>query len=115
MWIPKSPSGKPTTPRPQNCDFETVQQLINRRRWNTNIIFRLFNKTDAERMFNISISLSDREDSNYWKYSEEGEYTVSSGYKGIIEESSGRNKETETSGTSFAEGSQQSKQIWNTL
>ena len=64
-WIPVSPSGQPTTPRPPNCEFVFVQQLINQSRWNTNVIFRLFNKTDAERILSIPISLAGREDSNY--------------------------------------------------
>lgn len=73
------------------------------------MIFRLFNKTDAERILSIPISLTGREDSNYWKHSEGGEYTVRSGYKRLIEESSGINKGKETAGTSFDAGSKQSR------
>lgn len=114
-WIPESPSGKPTTPRPNNCDFETVQQLINHRRWNRNTIFRLFNQTDAERILNIPINLSDREDFNYWQLSAGGNYTVSFGYKWPMGESSTRKENREAARTNFEEGSQQSKQIWSTL
>ena len=114
-WIPQAPNGKPSTPRPQNCEYDTVQHLINNKRWNSNVVFRIFNKSDAEKIHSIPVSLAGREDSNYWKYSEGGEYTVRSGYKRLMTESSSSNTKKENAGTSLEAGSSQSNQLWNTL
>nr|XP_027102916.1 uncharacterized protein LOC113724190 [Coffea arabica] len=106
-WIPQAPNGKPSTTKPQNCKFETVQQLITNKRWNSNLVFRLFNKSDAMRILSIPVSLGGREDSHYWGYNEGGEYTVRSGYKRFMKESLGSSNSKEMAGTSMEAGSNQ--------
>nr|XP_027086514.1 uncharacterized protein LOC113708252 [Coffea arabica] len=115
-WIPGSSSGKPTTPRPLNSDCKMVHELINQQRWNRNTIFKYFNHKDAEKILNIPLSLTGREDSYYWQHNAGGNYTVSSGYQFLMKERSEAEKEqVEAVGSSIREGSQQAKQMWKTL
>nr|XP_027095012.1 uncharacterized protein LOC113715059 [Coffea arabica] len=111
-WIPQAPNGKPSTTKPQNCKFETVQQLITNKRWNSNLVFRLFNKSDAMMILSIPVRLGGREDSHYWGYNEGGEYTVRSGYKRFMKESLGSSNSKKKAGTSMEAGSNQTKAIW---
>ena len=49
-------------------------------RWKRQIIFKAFNNQDTKKILQIPISLSGREDSNYWIRSETGQYTVKLAY-----------------------------------
>ncbi|XP_027126082.2 uncharacterized protein [Coffea arabica] len=115
-WIPGSSSGKPTTPRPLNSECKMVHELINQQRWNRNTIFKYFNHKDAEKILNIPLSLTGREDCYYWQHNAGGQYTVSSGYQFLMKERSEAEKEqVEAAGSSIREGSQSARQMWKTL
>lgn len=115
-WILETITGKPTTCRSSNSELEMVDELICHNRWNRNIIFRTFNRNDAERILNIPLSLSGREDSYYWQPQAGGMYTVNSCYKFLMKKNrSARRCNSEGAGSSYAEGSQQVAQMWNTL
>ena len=58
--IPRSISSKPASPRPLNSDLKMVHELISHKSWNRNTIFRTFNKSEAERILNVSLSLTGR-------------------------------------------------------
>ena len=45
------------------------------------MIYKVFNKDDAEHILNIPISLLDREDNMIWTHNNNGQYTVANGYK----------------------------------
>ena len=115
-WIPGTITGKPTTRRSSNCELRIVDELICHKRWNRNIIFRTFNRNDAEKILSIPLSLLGREDSYFWQPHAGGTCTVSSGYKIMMEENrSARRSKSEETGPSYTDGSQQVIQIWNTL
>nr|XP_027088506.1 uncharacterized protein LOC113709853 [Coffea arabica] len=115
-WIPGTPTGKPTTPRQGNNSLKMVQELISRKCWNRNVIFSMFNQFDAERILSIPISLVGREDSYFWQHNGGGCYSVKSGYNFLMKERDSDVKaNAETAGPSIREGSQQLKQMWNTL
>lgn len=80
-WIPDSPNGKVSTTKPLNGGPERVEELICDFQWNRNLIFRTFNSMDAHRVLQIPISLSGREDCNFWTLSGNGQYSVKSGYR----------------------------------
>ena len=81
-WLLANHSGTPTTPRRQECRLQKVEDLINNQCWNRILIFRYFDKEDAERILSISLCLSGREDSHYWIHNPKGMYTVRSRYSG---------------------------------
>ncbi|XP_027152430.1 uncharacterized protein LOC113752516 [Coffea eugenioides] len=115
-WIPGSSSGKPSTPRPLNSSLKIVHELIIQKRWDRNTIFRVFNQSDGERILSIPISSIGREDSYFWQHNAGGCYSVSSGYKLLMEENNSTEKaKLGKAGPSIMEESQQLKQIWNTL
>ena len=115
-WIPGSTSDKPTPLRALNSDLKMVHELISHKRWNRNTIFKSFNQSDAKKILNIPLSLTGREDSYYWQHNAGGAYTVSSGYKLLTEKSTSAEKEEiGAAGPSLTEGSQQVRQMWNTL
>ncbi|XP_027174546.1 uncharacterized protein LOC113774179 [Coffea eugenioides] len=80
-WIPVTHHGKVTTPKPQGCNLVKVADLIAQKRWNKHLIFRNFSSMEAEGILSIPISLADREDSNLWIYSTNGNCSVSSAYR----------------------------------
>lgn len=102
-WIPGNKDGRVQTDKPPNCDVSKVEDLIRGFRWNKYVIFSTFNKKDAEKILQIPVSLSRREDNNYWIHSEIGQYTVKSGYKLLCDWSEQRkNKEEALGETSVA-------------
>nr|XP_027109144.1 uncharacterized protein LOC113729013 [Coffea arabica] len=115
-WLPETLTGKPSICRTSNCELKMVDKLICQQRWNRNVIFRNFNKEDAEKILCIPLSLSGRKDSFYWKPKVGGEYTVDSGYKILMEKGrSKRRYNQEGAGTSVSKGSQQMVQMWDTF
>lgn len=115
-WIPGSSSGKPTSSNPLSRELKMVHELISHHKWNRVTILQNFHQSDAEKILNIPISLTDREDSYYWQHNAGGSYTVSSGYKFQVEESAKAEMEkAEGAGPSIKDGSQQVRQMWNTL
>ncbi|XP_027086667.1 uncharacterized protein [Coffea arabica] len=72
--------GKVTTLKPQGCKLAKVEELIIHNRWSQNLIFRNFNSKYAESVLSIPISLVNREDSNYWCHTSNGNYSVRSAY-----------------------------------
>lgn len=112
-WIPDRPFGKPTSAKPQGCHLQFVSELMINSRWNTVLILRVFNSQDAERILKIPISLTGKEDSYYWMHSQNGQYTVQSGYKiWMKEENLEGIRKRENTGTSY-DGSMSN--TWKTL
>ena len=65
---------------------------------------------------NIHLSLTCREDNYFWQHNTGGSYFVSLGYKLLMEDIDNTEKaKTGELGPSIMEGSQQIKQMWNTL
>ncbi|XP_027177880.1 uncharacterized protein LOC113777029 [Coffea eugenioides] len=115
-WIPDTTTGRPTTRQRSMCKLEKVGKLISHQRWNRNIIFRNFNRHDAHKILAIPLSLSEREDSFYWQPKAGGQYTVNSGYKLLMKQSIKRKTgNPDGASSSYAEGSPQVIQMWNTL
>ncbi|XP_027098791.1 uncharacterized protein [Coffea arabica] len=83
-WIPDTTTGRVTTMKQGDSRLHKVEDLIIQKRWNRNLVFQYFNKEDAERILSIPISLAGREDSYFWMHGEDGRYSVSSGYKGLV-------------------------------
>ncbi|XP_071904274.1 uncharacterized protein [Coffea arabica] len=80
-WILSNINGKVTTRRHMDNGLQKVHELICQKTWNTNSVFKNFNRQDAERILAIPISLSGKEDSHFWIYGTDGNYSVNSGYK----------------------------------
>ena len=53
--------------------------MISGYRWRKPLVLRTFNRKDAEEILDIPISISGREDNNYWLHSGNGIYTVDKG------------------------------------
>ncbi|XP_071905812.1 uncharacterized protein [Coffea arabica] len=115
-WIPDTDTGKPTTRRGNHCELEKVEELISQHRWNRNIIFRYFNRNDAQKILAIPLSLADREDSFYWQPKEGGLYTVNSGYKFLLKQHRKRGRcSQEGASSSYTASDSQLAQMRNTL
>nr|XP_027124351.1 uncharacterized protein LOC113741063 [Coffea arabica] len=115
-WIPGSSSGRPTSLGPQSYNLKMVHELISHHRWKRNTIFQHFTPSDAEKILNIPLSLMGREDNFYWQHNPGEIYTVSSGYKCIMKESTNAKQiAPEAAGPSITGEGQQARQMWNTL
>ncbi|XP_027177933.1 uncharacterized protein LOC113777087 [Coffea eugenioides] len=99
---------------PLNCNIKRVEELISGYRWRKPLVFRTFNRKDAEEILEIPISISGKDDSNYWVHSANGIYTVNSRYKvlcrGTTQQKGRRENEAETSIASSYE--KQWKWMW---
>lgn len=80
-WIPDNPGGKITSSKTLGCELTKVEELISNFRWNYPLIFRTFNKKNADSILKIPMSLAGREDSNFWIHSPTGQYTAKTGYE----------------------------------
>ncbi|XP_071933891.1 uncharacterized protein [Coffea arabica] len=113
-WIPGNKDGRVTSTRPQDCTIRRVDELISGFRWRKPLVPRTFNRKDADEILDIPISISGREDGNYWLHSGNGIYTVNSGYKTLSRETTqhivGRADEAETS--SANSNGKQWKWLW---
>lgn len=112
-WIPGNPQGKPTTKEPPNNELQKVDELILNHRWRRSLIYRVFNKEDAEKILNIPVSISGREDRHFWKHSNNGQYTVRSSYKLMNKQREGNDKRKRSEEASSSDES--NNQIWKTL
>ncbi|XP_027166037.1 uncharacterized protein LOC113766004 [Coffea eugenioides] len=112
-WLPDNHQGKVISQKPQGCNLLKVEELIIQKRWNKNLIFKNFSAKEAECILSIPISLTNREDSNYWVHSSNGNYTVRSAYKvqaeGLMER---EQVNKEVTGTSW---SSNRKKCWKHL
>ncbi|XP_074278370.1 uncharacterized protein LOC141601961 [Silene latifolia] len=52
--------------------------------WNPHIIFRLFNFSTAKNILAMEPPVLDSDDFLYWKYTEDGSFTIRSGYKYLL-------------------------------
>ncbi|XP_027083610.1 uncharacterized protein [Coffea arabica] len=112
-WIPNNPNGKPTTRVPDSGEEQKVEELISNFRWNRSVIFRRFNREDAENILKIPISLSRTGDKHFWIHSKHGEYSVKPCYQILLKEE--RKKEEGAKGESGSSYDDSNKQIWKTL
>ncbi|XP_027150180.1 uncharacterized protein LOC113750404 [Coffea eugenioides] len=113
-WIPGNKDGKVTSAMPQNCNIRRVDELISGFRWRKPLVLRTFNRKDADKILDIPISISGREDSNYWLHGGNGIYTVNSGYKALSRETAqhiGR-KADEAETSSANSNGKQWKWLW---
>nr|XP_027096099.1 uncharacterized protein LOC113715996 [Coffea arabica] len=76
QWISNNPNGKPTTMVPDGGEEQKVEELISNFRWKRSVIFRRFNREDAENILRTPISLSRTGDLHFWIHSKQGEYSV---------------------------------------
>ena len=112
-WIPDNQQGKVTSCKPQGCIIQKVEDLINQGRWNRQLIFRYFSSKEAERILSIPISLAEREDSNFWIYGSDGNYSVNSAYRLLLQERKDyRKADKEDASTSW---SKQCQRNWGHL
>ncbi|XP_027121672.1 uncharacterized protein [Coffea arabica] len=83
-WIPGNRDGRVTTRTARDNGLQKVHELIHHKSWNSNLVFKHFNTLEAERILNIPISLAGKEDSHFWIYGTDGNYSVKSGYKLLV-------------------------------
>lgn len=95
--------------------MQKVEELISQRRWNRCLVFKIFSKEDAENVLTIPINLVDREDSNFWKHSLNGVYSVSSGYKVLKGRGSSQQRDLQMGGETSWESNRQKmwKGLWS--
>ena len=78
------------------------------------MVFKIFNSEDANKILKIPLSLTGRDDSNFWIHSGCGQYTVRSAHKELNkkqhQERSGHKREDSPSGSH--ESRQGWKQLW---
>nr|XP_027098869.1 uncharacterized protein LOC113718150 [Coffea arabica] len=100
-WILENSKVKVTFGRPQHSTLMMVDELIGGFRWKKPIVLRTFNQMDAKRILEIPISISERDNCNYWIHSENGIHIVKSSYKELckwsIDQWERRGAEGETS------------------
>ncbi|XP_027166019.1 uncharacterized protein LOC113765985 [Coffea eugenioides] len=98
----------------QNCNIRRVDVLIGGFRWRKPLVLRAFNRKDANEILDIPISISGREDNNYWLHSGNGIYMVNSGYKALSRETTQhRGKKADEAETSLANSNgKQWKWLW---
>ena len=82
-WLPSPNSFKVVSPRPQEINGTMVESLLNRVAggWNKNMVRDMFLPFESETILSIPISLSFPEDSLLWAWTQNGRFSVSSGYK----------------------------------
>ena len=91
-WLPTPKSFKVVSPRPQELNGTMVESLLDRVAggWNKNLVRDMFLPFESEAILSIPISLSFPEDSLLWAWTQNGRYTVRSGYKvacnGLLEQ-----------------------------
>ncbi|XP_071902615.1 uncharacterized protein [Coffea arabica] len=78
-WL-KNSSGKISTPKPHNCPYDEVSDLIHDHKWNMDIINSLFSAEEIKLITAIPISLFGGKDRYTWCSSANGEYTTKTGY-----------------------------------
>ena len=82
-------------------------------KWNRVLIFKVFNREDAEHILNIPISLARRGDSLTWKHCKTGQYIVASGYKYLQQEK--RKRKEESNEKERCSYQQADRKLWNSL
>lgn len=86
-WLPCAPF-KILSPRPVQCDLETVQDLIDPvfQNWKLNLLGELFTEDEIFNILSIPLSRNPRQDGWVWKFTPKGQYTVKSGYHASMSE-----------------------------
>ncbi|KAL9226062.1 hypothetical protein vseg_001914 [Gypsophila vaccaria] len=82
-WISGTITGRVLSPRPGDCRFEKVCELIEEEsmRWNRARLKECFLAFEADRVASISLSKRRPEDEWFWAAERDGIYTVNSAYK----------------------------------
>ncbi|XP_027096192.1 uncharacterized protein [Coffea arabica] len=112
-WIPGNLNGRVTTTRDMDNGLHKVHELICHKTWNTNLVFKIFNPQDAERILATPISLAGKEDRHFWIYGTDGNYSVSSGYKlQVGHEERKHNRIKKETSTSWED---QTQRLWKDL
>nr|XP_027101745.1 uncharacterized protein LOC113722690 [Coffea arabica] len=112
-WIPGNLNGRVTTTRDMDNGLHKVHELICHKTWNTNLVFKIFNPQDAERIVATPISLAGKEDRHFWIYGTDGNYSVSSGYKlQVGHEERKHNRIKKETSTSWED---QTQRLWKDL
>ena len=109
-WIPDTSNGRVTTRRAMDNGLQKVEELICQKRWNRNLVFQNFNREDADKILSIPISLSGREDSQFWIHRVDGNYSVNSGYKVQALNNDDKQKRNQMEGSTSREN--QTKKLW---
>ncbi|KAL3536253.1 hypothetical protein ACH5RR_004714 [Cinchona calisaya] len=80
-WIPSTPDGRVSTPRPAGCKARKVNELMNENnQWNIPMLKEIFSDHDCHLIQKIPLSLQGGKDRYHWAYTKNGNYTVKSGY-----------------------------------
>ena len=90
-----------------------MEELISNFRWKRSVIFRRFNREDAENILRTPISLSRTGDLHFWIHSKQGEYSVRLCYQLQLKEA--RMKAEQAKGESGSSYDDSNTQIWKTL
>ena len=91
-WLPTPKSFKVVSPRLQELNGTMVESLLDlaARGWNKNLIRDMFLPFESKAILSIPISLSFPKDSLLWAWTQNGRFTMSSGYKvaynGLLEQ-----------------------------
>ena len=80
-WISKPSTFKPIV-RPSLPKDTLIAELINEKnQWDESLIYRHFNRMDADKIVEIPLPRSPKEDTIIWHYDKKGLYSVKSGYQ----------------------------------
>ncbi|KAL3524581.1 hypothetical protein ACH5RR_012953 [Cinchona calisaya] len=99
--------------KPDGCSLIKVADLICNFRWDRDIIRRNFIRKNMDLILQIPINLAGKEDSDVWKFSTDGVYSMSSGYKVCIEKD--RRRKEEESNNQDTSDCRINKKVWKTL
>ncbi|OMO73078.1 reverse transcriptase [Corchorus capsularis] len=98
-WIPNLPFFRVTSQPPNKNRLHLVRDLIDpaRRKWKEDVISQLFNRDEAKSIVQIPIGPPNIHDKLVWHFTNDGEYTVKSGYRFIHGKKQQLRRETSTS------------------
>ncbi|KAK9673871.1 hypothetical protein RND81_12G195100 [Saponaria officinalis] len=101
-WIPGTQTGLVISRKQEDCAWEHVSELMvtGRMQWDAEKVRRGFLPFEAERILSIPLSARGLDDSWFWPWEKDGEYSVRSAYKilhgwddeGLVASSSESNK-----------------------
>ncbi|XP_045791800.1 uncharacterized protein LOC123886537 [Trifolium pratense] len=106
-WIQQKATSYKVNPRPNDLNLTKVKELMdnNYHEWNETIINQIFHPYDAQMILNIPIIDKTQPDTITWEGTQDGQYSVKSGYNAIMNWGS----------LSNATSSNNTQHIWSTL
>ncbi|XP_045797508.1 uncharacterized protein LOC123891638 [Trifolium pratense] len=85
-WIQQKATSYKVNPRPNDLNLTKVKELMdnNYHEWNETIINQIFHPYDAQMILNIPIIDKTQPDTITWEGTQDGQYSVKSGYNAIM-------------------------------